>query len=158
MSGPPSPLLLLEFELTQLRWINSGLRSGSSFQGQCGVLFQADMEANWAPAVKSTQRPRNTKSVDATNLYSFIHPVTGKYLCTKCDKAFKDKSGLFRHNQGHTGVYSYFCEICKRGFTCKSNFDNHMAKHEGRFFPCDRCDKRFSSKSSLQTRYRCHTG
>ena len=45
------------------------------------------------------------------------------------DKTFKDKSGLSRHYQGHTGRFSYWCELCMKGISVKCNYDEHMVKH-----------------------------
>ena len=82
--------------------------------------------------------------------------IMGRFPCPLCEKTFKDKSGLRRHNQAHTGNFSFWCEKCSQGFTVKTNYDAHMAKHEGITFPCDRCGKRFRAKGRLKAHYRVH--
>ena len=63
-------------------------------------------------------------------IFGMYNSFTRKYHCPRCDKTFKDKSGLSRHYQGHTGNYSYWCELCKKGFVVKSHYEGHLAKHE----------------------------
>ena len=80
--------------------------------------------------------------------------ITGKYHCPRCDKIYSGKSGLQMHYQKHLGNYNYWCGECARGFAVKCHYEAHVAKHEGRTFPCDLCEKRFKVKSSLQVHYR----
>ena len=94
---------------------------------------------------------------EETRGHIFVQTVfTGRYPSPLCEKTFKDKSGLRRHNQARTGNFSFWCEKCSQGFTVKTNYDAHMAKHEGITFPCDRCGKRFRAKGRLKAHYREH--
>ncbi len=76
--------------------------------------------------------------------------MPGFHKCPECSKCFRGNSGLRLHMQSHTGQFSFWCDECQRGFSVKGNYKHHMAKHEGRTFPCDLCNKRFQSKLGLQ--------
>ena len=48
------------------------------------------------------------------DIFGMFNSFTGRYQCPRCVKTLKDKTGLSRHFQGHTGIYSYWCEDCKK--------------------------------------------
>ena len=86
---------------------------------------------------------------EEANIFNVFDSFTKRDYCPRCDKTFKDKTGLKRHYQGHTGSFSYWCEICAKGYTVKGNFTDHMARHEGKTFPCSYCHKKFKTNNTL---------
>ncbi len=82
---------------------------------------------------------------------------SGKSQCPECLE-WLASSKLKRHMQIHTGHYSFYCQQCKKGYNEKKNYEAHVAKHEGVFFPCNRCDRKFSSLERLKNHTSVHTG
>ena len=78
------------------------------------------------------------------------------YLCgyPRCDKSYFKKEHLIRHFLLHTGTSSFRCPhlecVGKEYFRDSSTLKRHMATHSSeKPFQCDRCDKRFTYKDSL---------
>lgn len=109
-----------------------------------------------------------------------VHSDVKPYPCTTCGQNFKSKQSLMDHTNRHLGVKPYICDICGRGFITKGLhcllflFSSlisknlitglcraHQKVHTGldnRKYSCVVCNKRFVSKSYLQTHMRIHTG
>ena len=107
-----------------------------------------------------------------------VHSGVKNYKCVVCDYAAKDKSTLKRHIQRHNGVRPHKCEICGLAFFERSKLKRHLQTHgilmpgmppqdkpreiashvtDGGdiTFPCDKCDKTYTSKSSLLQHRQC---
>ena len=133
------------------------------------LLFQSGYGALLAGMRKGsvlTAPPLTTPhhSATATSESAYHCPTTGtpgnrkSYFCTLCDKSFANSSNLNRHMQIHTGKYSYYCQICRKGFNETNNYKAHMNKHEGRSFPCQFCNNRYSSERSMKDHMRAVHG
>ena len=85
------------------------------------------------------------------DIYSMFNPISGRCQCPRCQKTYSGKSGLSQHYQIHVGMFKYWCDSCRKGFTFKSLYMDHVAKHEGRTFPCDLCDKRLAARMVLNS-------
>ena len=72
------------------------------------------------------------------------------YSCTKCNKTYKNQSGLSYHIKSqHEGI-TYLCTECNKTFTRKSKLSEHTkSQHEGVTYSCTECYKTFNSKNGL---------
>ncbi|XP_053699067.1 zinc finger protein 665-like [Sabethes cyaneus] len=83
----------------------------------------------------------------------------GEQRCEVCQKIFKNKRMLFRHQEIHASENKYKCRYCGRWFRARSSWYNHELKHrhavgrEGKpehEFLCEVCAKSFKDKKSLK--------
>lgn len=76
----------------------------------------------------------------------------GSYQCVVCAESFIKVRILVIHMSVHFNNYS--CEICGSGFMTLRLLKKHLEVHENGNFPCDRCNKVFttSHKRSLHIR------
>lgn len=51
--------------------------------------------------------------------------------CSYCERKFKDKTSLKRHERIHTGIKMYQCHICDHAFNQCTPYFVHMEKHHG---------------------------
>ena len=102
-----------------------------------------------------------------------------KYKCDICEKSFKLKNSLMRHNlQYHSGKRVYHCKICKKSFTDNDDLDKHIKEHDGisldivdngnntislqrhgekiKPYQCDVCKKWYPGKEHLQKHKKLH--
>ena len=81
------------------------------------------------------------------NSHSKIEP-----MCKICEKTFTGFKTLKIHlNEIHTGKTGVACEICGKKILSSHSMKKHMAIHmaTGKNFPCDHCDKRYSTRAQL---------
>ena len=82
-----------------------------------------------------------------------------KYSCQHCDKRFIDKSRFKDHvNFVHLNLPRtiHSCGQCGKKFIEKSALKNHTNKHLGIAFPCEQCNFKTHSKSSLNLHKKFH--
>ncbi|XP_075989119.1 uncharacterized protein LOC142985076 isoform X4 [Anticarsia gemmatalis] len=87
------------------------------------------------------------------NLIPFkLHLVDGSYKCVICEENFIKVRTLVIHMSVHFNNYS--CEICGSGFMTLRLLKKHLEVHETGSYPCDRCNKVFSTpyKKTLHIR------
>ncbi|KAG9431020.1 zinc finger protein 169-like [Apis florea] len=73
----------------------------------------------------------NFKGSCSRNRYSSPKP----FPCDKCDRAYKNKSSLTRHQIVECGKLPQFiCRTCNKGFKQKGNFQRHNSKIHGHIF------------------------
>ncbi|XP_036932041.1 zinc finger protein 728-like [Acanthopagrus latus] len=69
------------------------------------------------------------------------------YTCLKCPKVTKTKYLLIAHFRSHTGEKPFKCDHCAAKFRCVWQRNNHRKKCTGILFQCEKCDKKFLSKT-----------
>lgn len=109
------------------------------------------------PCNKCERMFRNSSSV----LYhkDAEHNLGRRFVCSKCNKVFKLKQLLQRHQLVHTDDRPFPCNVCQASFKTKPNLMNHLAKHSGvKKHECRICNQTFAHKTSLKLHYRWHAG
>ncbi|XP_055523116.1 zinc finger protein 665-like [Wyeomyia smithii] len=85
--------------------------------------------------------------------------AAGEQRCEVCQKVFKNKRMLFRHQEIHASENKYKCRYCGRWFRARSSWYNHELKHRHavgrevkleREFLCEVCAKCFKNKKLLK--------
>ena len=75
-----------------------------------------------------------------------------KLKCPECGKAYGVRRDLRKHIKTHS--IQYPCKICGKTYKEERNYRNHIKTHENDYirpsWPCDQCEKRFSTKYVLQ--------
>ncbi|XP_024937279.1 zinc finger protein 567 isoform X2 [Cephus cinctus] len=90
------------------------------------------------------------------------HKNKSKFNCDDCGKSFVHKKVLDSHKAIHSEERPHVCQTCGKAFRQQSALYIHSRCHlpdtmKNRF-PCDQCDKRFSTKPNLVTHKRIHSG
>ncbi|KAJ1524552.1 hypothetical protein ONE63_011040 [Megalurothrips usitatus] len=100
------------------------------------------------PAIDRRVTPKKYNDLDAR-----------QFFCDLCDRRYKKKSHLERHQRVHTGVRPYPCPTCDKRFAVRSILNQHIRVHTGeRPFACNICSQRFPQKSGLMTHMMLHNG
>lgn len=95
-----------------------------------------------------------------------VHDSNKNYVCTYCDKAFKQSYHLREHLTSHTGERNYTCSFCDKSFQRISSLRRHVRTHERPVgektkktpFLCTVCGKRFPFSNGVQRHMRIHLG
>ncbi|KAM4551041.1 uncharacterized protein PAE49_014980 [Odontesthes bonariensis] len=81
------------------------------------------------------------------------------YICGICEKAFKRRKILRRHERFHTGEKPYSCTKCSKTFALRKSLRRHLRFHTGeRPHICTQCSKSFRLRHNLKAHLRFHTG
>ncbi|XP_069567498.1 uncharacterized protein [Brachyistius frenatus] len=87
-----------------------------------------------------------------------LHSRDG-YACSICDKSFKRRKILRRHERFHTGEKPYSCSQCSSTFALRKSLRRHLRFHTGeRPHTCSQCGKSFRLRENLKAHSRFHTG
>jgi uncharacterized Zn-finger protein len=80
-----------------------------------------------------------------SNKRSQVYDQTRKYRCETCQKYFKTKQDLTRHNSiVHTNIRKFECKQCGKKFKRKTHLQDHMLLHsEERNHKCSNCPAAF---------------
>ena len=70
-----------------------------------------------------------------------------KHNCSQCEKSFKKKYHLEKHQLTHSGIIKSFkCNQCEKSYTSKQNLEQHCKlthTEKKPLYKCDLCEKRF---------------
>ncbi len=81
-----------------------------------------------------------------------LHSTANYFICSQCDKHFRIKKYLLRHQNTHLGVKKFVCDICETSFPRKDSFLRHKRNvHSTKDinFRCHLCDTHFSRIDNL---------
>ncbi|XP_073832626.1 uncharacterized protein isoform X1 [Musca autumnalis] len=89
---------------------------------------------------------------DSLTLHQRRHQkIDMHFKCTVCDKSFRTKFKLQRHEKIHSGEKENVCSYCGRGFTQKGDLLKHLRLHLGeKIYSCDECPEAFKYKKELR--------
>ncbi|CAH1781336.1 unnamed protein product [Owenia fusiformis] len=91
-----------------------------------------------------------------------FHLDIRKFPCLDCDFKFKTSQALKRHSWVHNKEDPVTCELCGKRVADNGRLNEHInRKHNDqpkKVFPCDLCEVKLSSKTSLLEHKRRHLG
>ncbi|XP_023348283.1 zinc finger and SCAN domain-containing protein 12 [Eurytemora carolleeae] len=80
-----------------------------------------------------------------------VHLGNKVHSCSYCTKAFKDKTSLRHHVQGHTDARPFSCKTCSKSFRRKESLQYHENTHLNiKSFICSKCAKSFKNLRDLK--------
>lgn len=108
---------------------------------------------------RSTSRnPKKSKGSDDEEIQEQV------YKCEICNEKFIDALSYDKHKEIHKIKTKYKCKVCDLEFKMARNLKIHMRRHRtntkshdvSNLFQCDKCDKNFQTKSSLNEHIKIH--
>lgn len=97
------------------------------------------------------------------NNHKLIHSDVKSFVCSVCDKSFKNAKQLRNHKMIHkerTQKAVQVCNVCSKSFSNKRQLKLHMDGVHKKLKPflCSYCGYKGASKSALKMHIRQHTG
>nr|CAI5862043.1 unnamed protein product [Callosobruchus analis] len=82
-----------------------------------------------------------------------FHENIHRFYCEQCKKGFPNQKVLDDHNMIEHFGCRYYCEYCGKAFKNLDYFKQHMITHSEDYvpikFPCNTCDKVFTTRQGL---------
>ncbi|XP_011175624.1 zinc finger and SCAN domain-containing protein 2 isoform X2 [Solenopsis invicta] len=123
------------------------------------VLYHKEAEHNNGRRFVCNKCNKSFKHKQLLQRHQLVHSDNRPHVCKSCNASFKTKANLINHQSTHTGQKKYLCEICKQQFAHKTSLTLHYRWHSGQKpYTCTVCQKSFSQNGNLQEHMRIHTG
>ncbi|XP_018057196.1 PREDICTED: zinc finger protein 189-like isoform X5 [Atta colombica] len=123
------------------------------------VLYHKEAEHNNGRRFVCNKCNKSFKHKQLLQRHQLVHSDNRPHACKFCNSSFKTKANLINHQSTHTGQKKYLCEICKQQFAHKTSLTLHYRWHNGQKpYTCTVCQKSFSQNGNLQEHMRIHTG
>ncbi|KAL0118070.1 hypothetical protein PUN28_009030 [Cardiocondyla obscurior] len=123
------------------------------------VLYHKEAEHNDGRRFVCNKCNKSFKHKQLLQRHQLVHSDSRPHVCKSCNASFKTKANLINHQSTHTGQKKYQCEICNQQFAHKTSLTLHYRWHTGQKpFKCKECGKSFSQNGNLQEHIRIHTG
>jgi len=87
-----------------------------------------------------------------------LHDKSRPYLCTVCDKRFRQRAHLCVHTLTHTREQLYCCSECEQCFTSNYHLRRHLTIHSKQPHKCLECGKCFKKSFNLKRHVQSHSG
>lgn len=93
---------------------------------------------------------------EALKEHKFSHMKPGRYKCPRCNVSFANKANFWMHTKTHEACY--VCTVCNRSFRDTSLLAVHRRKHwRVRPYQCPHCPRTFSVPATLRRHLHVHT-
>ncbi|XP_029164724.1 zinc finger protein 567-like isoform X2 [Nylanderia fulva] len=123
------------------------------------VVYHKEAEHNNGRRFVCNKCNRSFKHKQLLQRHQLVHSDDRPYVCKSCSASFKTKANLINHQSTHTGEKRYYCERCNQQFAHKTSLTLHQRWHDGeKPYTCQVCHKSFSQNGNLQEHMRIHTG
>ncbi|XP_036149519.1 zinc finger and SCAN domain-containing protein 2 isoform X2 [Monomorium pharaonis] len=123
------------------------------------ILYHKEAEHSNGRRFVCNKCNKSFKHKQLLQRHQLVHSDNRPHNCKSCNASFKTKANLVNHQSTHTGQKKYLCEICKQQFAHKTSLTLHYRWHSGQKpFTCSVCQKSFSQNGNLQEHMRIHTG
>ncbi|XP_011883064.1 PREDICTED: zinc finger protein 271-like [Vollenhovia emeryi] len=123
------------------------------------VLYHKEAEHNNGLRFVCNKCNKCFKHKQLLQRHQLVHSDNRPHVCKSCNASFKTKANLINHQSTHTGQKKYSCEICNQQFAHKTSLTLHYRWHSGQKpYKCKECGKSFSQNGNLQEHIRIHTG
>ncbi|XP_025268545.1 zinc finger protein 271-like isoform X2 [Camponotus floridanus] len=123
------------------------------------VVYHKEAEHNNGRRFVCNKCNRSFKHKQLLQRHQLVHSDDRPFICKSCNASFKTKANLINHQSTHTGEKKYFCQRCNQQFAHKTSLTLHQRWHDGeKPYKCNVCHKSFSQNGNLQEHMRIHTG
>ncbi|XP_078676789.1 uncharacterized protein LOC144913756 isoform X2 [Branchiostoma floridae x Branchiostoma belcheri] len=126
------------------------------------------LSPNRSSNVGGNNNDNNDPGSDAVMTWKVVNPEDPMHMwyeCGICRKPFRDLERLQKHEKLHAPggpknhQRPYKCPMCHAFFTTRSTLETHWRRHSGeRPFKCKTCSASFTQRSNLKRHIRVHTG
>nr|CAD7196549.1 unnamed protein product [Timema douglasi] len=123
---------------------------------QCDVMFESSEELddhkgrNMCSNHPCQFCDKKFKTKNSLVKHERLHTNERPYMCEQCGKSFRTRTILRSHLDTHDKSRKFICTDCGKAFNNKANFKHHTATHLNRAFLCDICGKTLKSLSYLR--------
>nr|XP_023022034.1 zinc finger protein 271-like [Leptinotarsa decemlineata] len=129
------------------------------FQHPSSLLYHQETEHSDGRRFVCTTCDKGFKHRQLLQRHQLVHSDERPFACDKCGVTFKTQANLTNHETLHTGEKRFCCGECGQKFAHRTSLSLHQRWHEGRKpFVCEFCNKAFSQKGNLLEHRRIHTG